>query len=69
MNVDVSGLDAAAALRAARRDQALWVPDKPPTRLSGMTAWYQASPTVSNMQAAIASCGDLAPRTRKSKAG
>ena len=40
---------------------------KPLARLSGMGCY--ASPTVSNMQAAIASCGDFAPRTRKSNAG
>ena len=41
----------------------------PGPKLSGPGVKAQASPIVSNMQAAMASCGDLEPRTRKSKAG
>ena len=39
-------------------------PPSPPLFQEG-----QASPTVSNIQAAMASCGLLAPRSMKSKAG
>jgi hypothetical protein len=60
----------AAAPRAPGVSEIMGPPDKPgddALELEGRAAY--ASPTVSNMQAAMASAGDLEPCTRKSKAG